>query len=150
MTQPAPPPAPDHQASEPGIPGSGVWAPDPSLGNAAQGDKPFEADLAELEKFAKEHEMNAQQVLDWAHKDPDFAEKYLQTHGKVNYGTYLKIKDFQANKVIAGAAFAEQQMHTANALRNTVYITQSNDEAGAAGVMNAVTETAPENAWRTP
>lgn len=140
------------------IPGSGLWAPDPSLGNdtphahhsgfhkddgagpGAQGDKPFEADMAELEKFAKEHDMNAQQVLDWAHKDPDFAEQYLQTHGKVNYATYLKIKDFQANKALAGTAFAEQQTHTANALRNTVYITQSNDEAGAAGVKNAVTE----------
>lgn len=140
------------------VPGSGVWAPDPTLGNDTphaqhsglhkddgagpdgQGDKPFKAEMAELEKFAKEHDLNAQQVLDWARKDPDFAEQYLQTHGKVNYATYLKIKDFQQNKVIAGTAFADQQTHTANALRNTVYITQTNDEAGAAGVRNAVTE----------
>lgn len=141
------------------IPGSGVWAPDPTLGNDSPhahhsgfgnpdgsgnpdgaGDKPFEAEMAELEKFAKEHDMNAEQVRDWANKDPDFAERYLQTHGKVNYATYLKIQDFQENKAAAGNAFAEQQTHTANALRNTVYITQTKDEEGAAGVRNAATK----------
>lgn len=36
--------------------------------------------------------------------DPDFAERYLQTHGKVNFGTYLRLKEFLASKLAAGTA----------------------------------------------
>ncbi|AQA07058.1 hypothetical protein BVC93_31710 (plasmid) [Mycobacterium sp. MS1601] len=33
---------------------------------------PFQVNYAELEKFAKEHDLNAQEIADWASGDPDF------------------------------------------------------------------------------
>ncbi|EHB48849.1 hypothetical protein MycrhDRAFT_5690 [Mycolicibacterium rhodesiae JS60] len=104
--------------------GTGTAVPGPS--------GPFEADYAELEKFAQEHDLNAQELAQWASGDPDFAERYLATHGKVNFGTYLKIKEFMISKQVAGNALAEQHLQTSTALRGVVTVTQTTDEANAA------------------
>lgn len=93
---------------------------------------PFEVDYADLEKFAQEHDLNAQEIAQWASGDPDFPERYLATHGKVNFGTYLKIKEFMISKQVAGNAFAEQHLQTSTALRGVVTVTQTTDEANAA------------------
>lgn len=100
--------------------------------NAPGTGGPFEVDYAELEKFAKEHDLNAQELAQWASGDPDFPERYLATHGKVNFGTYLKIKEFMISKQVAGNAFAEQHLQTSTALRGVVTVTQTTDEANAA------------------
>ncbi len=65
---------------------------------------------------------------------PDFAERYLATHGKVNFGTYLKIKEFMASKQIAGAAFAEHNTQTSNALRFSIASTKAQEEANARAI----------------
>ena len=91
-----------------------------------------QVDYAELERFAVEHDLNAEDIMKWATADPDFAERYLQTHGKVNFGTYLKIKEFMASKQIAGTAFAEHNAQTSAALRGVIEATSAVDEANAA------------------
>ncbi|WP_099020950.1 type VII secretion target [Mycolicibacterium palauense] len=95
---------------------------------------PFQINYAELEKFAQEHDLNAQELADWASGDPDFAEKYLATHGKVNFGTYLKIREFMASKQIAGTAFAEHNARTSTALRSSIASTKAQEEANARAI----------------
>ena len=95
---------------------------------------PFQVSYSELEKFAQEHDLNAEELAQWASGDPDFAERYLATHGKVNFGTYLKIKEFMASKQIAGTTFAEHNAHTANALRLAVATTKAQEERNAAAI----------------
>jgi len=94
-------------------------------------DHTYEVNYAELERFAAEHDLNAEDIVKWATADPDFAERYLQTHGKVNFGTYLKIKEFLASKLAAGTAFAERNTQTSTALRGVVATTSAVDEANA-------------------
>ena len=95
---------------------------------------PFQVSYSELEKFAQEHDLNAEELAQWASGDPDFAEQYLATHGKVNFGTYLKIKEFMASKQIAGTAFAEHNAQTSNALRLAVASTKAQEERNAAAI----------------
>ncbi|MEU0498044.1 type VII secretion target [Mycobacterium sp. NPDC006124] len=95
---------------------------------------PFQINYAELEKFAEEHDLNAQELADWASGDPDFAERYLATHGKVNFGTYLKIKEFMASKQIAGTAFAQHNAQTSTALRSSIASTKAQEEANARAI----------------
>jgi hypothetical protein len=99
---------------------------------AAGGQSPFEVNYAELEKFAEEHDLNAEELAQWAAGDPDFAERYLATHGKVNFGTYLKIKEFMLSKQVAGTAFAQHNTQTSTALRAAVATTKATDEANGA------------------
>jgi hypothetical protein len=107
---------------------------DPAQRAVAAGRQTFHADYGELEKFAAEHDLIAQDVVKWATGDPDFAERYLATHGKVNFGTYLKIKEFLASKLAAGTAFAERNTQTAAALRGVVAASSTVDEANAAAL----------------
>lgn len=93
---------------------------------------PFQVNYAELEKFAKEHDLNAQEIAEWASGDPDFPERYLATHGKVNFGTYLKIREFMASKQIAGTTFAEHNVQTSTALRASIASTKATEEINAA------------------
>lgn len=95
---------------------------------------PFRVNYAELEKFAQERDLNAKELADWASGDPDFPERYLATHGKVNYGTYLKIREFMASKQIAGTAFAEHNTQTSTALRASIASTKATEEANAAAI----------------
>ena len=97
-------------------------------------DHIYEVNYAELERFATEHDLNAEEILTWATQDPDFAERYLQTHGKVNFATYLKIKEFLASKLAAGTAFAERNTQTSAALRGVVTTTSAMDQANAAAL----------------
>jgi hypothetical protein len=97
----------------------------------------YEVNYTELEHFAAEHDLNAEEIMQWASGDPDFAERYLATHGKVNFGTYLKIKEFLASKLAAGAAFAERNTATSAALRGVVATTSAVDEANAASMTPA-------------
>lgn len=100
----------------------------------------FEVDYAELERFAQEHDLNAAELLQWAAGDPGFAEKYLATHGKVNFGTYLRIVDFMASKLAAGTAFAERNTLTSTALRGVISATINTDANN--GAPFGATETA--------
>jgi len=93
---------------------------------------PFQVDYAELEKFAQEHDLNAEEIAQWASGDPDFPERYLATHGKVNFGTYLKIREFMASKQIAGATFAEHNAQSSAALRASIASTKVTEEGNAA------------------
>lgn len=97
-------------------------------------DHVYEVNYAELERFAAEHDLNAAEIMTWASQDPDFAERYLQTHGKVNFATYLKIKEFLASKLAAGTAFAERNSQTSAALRAVVATTSAVDADNAAAL----------------
>lgn len=141
------------------VPGSGVWVPDPNYsepptttkpsayhgdadhhqgqGGDAPTDKPFQVEYAKLEKLAGEHDDNAEQLAKWAQHDPDFAERYLATHGMVNYPTYLKIKDYMAGHVDAANAYADRQAETAGKLRRNIVTVSNLDGAAGAGVANA-------------
>lgn len=141
------------------IPGSGVWIDDPDHSEPPKttkpsayhddhgdpdhhsgdtpNDKPYEVEYAKLQKLASEHDDNAQQLAEWAKHDPDFAERYLATHGKVNYPTYLKIKDYMAGHVDAANAYADRQSETADKLRGYITTVSDLDAAGAAAVTNA-------------
>lgn len=106
----------------------------PAGAPAGASGAPFQVSYSELEKFAQEHDLNAEELAQWASGDPDFAERYLATHGKVNFGTYLKIKEFMASKQIAGTAFAEHNAQTSNALRLAVASTKAQEERNAAAI----------------
>ncbi|GAB7065956.1 hypothetical protein H7J06_03530 [Mycobacterium hodleri] len=106
----------------------------PASTPAGASGAPFQLNYSELEKFAEEHDLNAAELAEWASGDPDFAERYLATHGKVNFGTYLKIKEFMASKQIAGAAFAEHNTQTSNALRFSIASTKAQEEANARAI----------------
>jgi hypothetical protein len=95
---------------------------------------PFQVDYAELERFAQQHDLNARELGEWASGDPGFAERYLATHGKVNFGTYLKIKEFMASKQMAGTAFAAHNSQTSTALRAAIASTELTEEANVAAI----------------
>lgn len=136
------------------VPHSGIWVPDPKYNpnqpsayhhdnddpNATPatggGKGVLDLDYNQLEKLAKDHDLNADQIRKWANEHPGFAEEYLQTHGKVNYGTYLKIKEFMTGKQLAGNAFAELNSTTAGALRTTIAAV-SDVDAGRAAAFKA-------------
>lgn len=109
-------------------------SPNVATPNGTSGHDVFQVDYAELEKFAQEHDLNAEELAEWASGDPDFPECYLATHGKVNFGTYLKIREFMASKQIAGTAFAEHNAQTSAALRASIASTKATEEANAAGI----------------
>lgn len=133
-----------HDFNEPVDPGGAAAGPGPVelfASNAKHGataapgagaGAPFQVDYTELEKFAQEHELNAEELAQWASGDPDFPERYLATHGKVNFGTYLKIREFMASKQTAGTAFAEHNVQTSTALRASIASTKATEEANAA------------------
>lgn len=54
----------------------------------------FEVNYRQLEDFAATHDLSAEEIAKWVQADPNFAERFLETHGKVAYGTYLKIKEY--------------------------------------------------------
>lgn len=97
----------------------------------------YEVHYAQLETFAGEHDHNAQALAAWAKHDPDFPQRYLATHGMVNYPTYLKIKDYMAGHTDAANAYADRQSETADRLRGYVTTVSGLDDAAAAGVRNA-------------
>lgn len=113
-----------------GAPTEGAPAGTPGAASGA----PFQINYAELEKFAEDHDLNARELAEWASGDQDFAERYLATHGKVNFGTYLKIREFMASKQIAGTAFSEHNTQTSNALRFSIASTKAQDEANARAI----------------
>lgn len=97
----------------------------------------FQVNYSELERFAQEHELNAEELTSWAVGDPGFAQRYLATHGKVNFGTYLKIEEFMLSRQIAAAAFAEHNAQTAAALRAAIASTKATEDLNASQIKNA-------------
>ena len=63
--------------------------------------------------------------------DPTFAERFLETHGKVAYGTYLKIKEYTDSRLVQGTIYAHRNASTAEALRNAVRVIDGVDSANA-------------------
>lgn len=100
------------------------------MSNPAQG-KTYALDYAQINEFAAQHDLNAEQITQWALANPEFPQQYLNTHGKVNYATFLKIVEFYQSKVTAGTAFAERQSHTANGLRTALERTIGQDQLNA-------------------
>ncbi|SHU71309.1 Protein of uncharacterised function (DUF2580) [Mycobacteroides abscessus subsp. abscessus] len=97
--------------------------------NPPQG--PYALDYAQIEEFAAQHDQNAEQIMQWAIANPDFPQQYLDTHGKVNYATFLKIVEYYESKVQAGTAFSDRQAHTANGLRTSLQRTIDKDRENA-------------------
>ena len=91
---------------------------------------------ADLERFAKQHDLNAATVRDWANGDPDFAEAYLRTHGKVNYGTYLRVKEFLNAKIANADTVADRHASTAQGLRKFSGTITGQDAETAAVINN--------------
>jgi hypothetical protein len=99
-------------------------------GNAAAGV--FEVDYGHLEGLAQFHEDNAAKVSDWAHAEPGFADRLLQTHGKVAYATYLNVNSYNDDRATQAGAYARRQVDTAAGLRGAIASTRGTDEANAA------------------
>jgi Excreted virulence factor EspC, type VII ESX diderm len=128
------------------VPGSGVAVPapkgyrpdqpgdpaDPNTHPAGADGKPFHVEYAILDRNADSHDTNAEQVQNWAAADPNFAQRFIDTHGKVAYGTYLNVARYIDSRQTQGAAFAERNASTAASLRNAIQATSSTDEANAA------------------
>jgi hypothetical protein len=95
-------------------------------------DKIFEVDYRQLQDFAKQHDLNADEIRQWAQADPDFPERFLQTHGNVAYPTYLKIKEFMQDRQTQAAAYADRHASTATSLRNAVRTISTVDANSAA------------------
>ncbi|WP_457181133.1 hypothetical protein [Mycobacteroides abscessus] len=91
----------------------------------------YALDYAQIEQFAAQHDFNAEQIMQWATANPDFPQQYLDTHGKVNYATFLKIVEYYKSKVEAGTAFSGRQAHTANGLRTSLERTIEKDRSNA-------------------
>ena len=94
-------------------------------------------DPAAVQSLAREHDVNAAAILNWANGDPGFAEEFLRTHGNVNFGTYLQVQQYLASKLSAGNSFAADQAGTAAKLRFVIEDTAGIDAAGAARVRTA-------------
>lgn len=131
------------------IPGSGVCLPAkdiPSQGGvmpAARHTTPedsssgpgsnevFEVDYRQLEGFAKTHDLSADEIARWVQADPNFPEKFLETHGKVAYATYLKIKEYADSRLTQATIYAHRNASTAEALRNAVRVIDGVDGQNA-------------------
>lgn len=130
------------------IPGSGVCLPLSDLpprggtlpaahhedAGPAAGDhagKVFEVDYRQLEDFAAGHDVSAEQIAQWVRADPDFAERFLATHGKVAYASYLKIKEYTDSRLMQGSIYAHRNAATAESLRNAVRIIDGVDADNA-------------------
>ncbi|SLH38977.1 hypothetical protein [Mycobacteroides abscessus] len=87
---------------------------------------------SELEQFAEQHGLNAQEMYQWANAGQDYPQRYLDTHGKANYGTYLKIVEFFASKLHAGTTFGARQDQTAAALRMNIERTKQQEDNNSA------------------
>ena len=140
------------------IPGSGVCLPAqdlPSRGDMVPashhsdgGDsgtdtpnKVFEVNYRQLEDFAATHDLSAEEIAKWVQADPNFAEHFLQTHGKVAYGTYLKIKEYTDSRLVQGTIYAHRNASTAEALRNAVRVIDGVDSANASRLAGGTTLT---------
>ena len=129
------------------IPGSGVCLPAedlpprggtmPASHHSGGGDdadvpnKVFEVNYRQLEDFAGTHDLSAEEIAKWVQADPNFAERFLETHGKVAYGTYLKIKEYADSRLVQGTIYAHRNASTAEALRNAVRVIDGVDSANA-------------------
>ena len=92
----------------------------------------YDIDYQQLRSYARDHDLNAQEIYQWAEANQDYPQKYLETHGKVNFATYLKIVEFFESKRHAGTAFGQRQQHTAEHLRRAVDNTDIRDRDNAA------------------
>lgn len=99
----------------------------------------FEVDYQNLERLAQGHDQHAQEVAHWAGLEPDFAERLLETHGKVAYGTYLNVKAYNESRQRQATIYAERNDATAASLRKSIESTQATDEAAAAQYRPATT-----------
>lgn len=100
-------------------------------GGPTRPGKVFEVNYRQLEDFAAGHEVSAEQIANWVRADPDFAERFLATHGTVAYGTYLKIKAYTESRLMQGSIYAHRNASTAESLRNAVRIIEGMDADNA-------------------
>ena len=100
-------------------------------GGTPRPGKVFEVDYRQLEDFAASHELSAEQIGMWVQADPDFAERFLATHGTVAYGTYLKVKEYAESRLMQASIYAHRNASTAASLRNAVRIIAAVDSDNA-------------------
>jgi hypothetical protein len=131
------------------IPGSGVCLPvedlPPRLGThlsaqpsaitdndeSSTASKVFEVNYRQLEDYAQTHDLSADEIAKWVQADPGFPERFLATHGKVAYSTYLKIKAYADSRQVQGTIYAHRNASTAEALRNAVRVIDGVDTDNA-------------------
>jgi hypothetical protein len=130
------------------IPGSGVCLPAEDLpprggtmpaahhGSIADSESPtaskvFEVNYRQLEDYAKTHDLSADEIAKWVQADPGFPERFLATHGKVAYSTYLKIKAYADSRQMQGTIYGLRNASTAEALRNAVRVIDGVDTDNA-------------------
>lgn len=114
------------------IPGSGLYLPVEDLpstpgatvpaGHHTPTDghtpgKDFTFSYATLADKARSHDASAEDIARWVRADPDFAEKFLATHGKIAYPTYLRIKEYAETRQSTGSQYAQRHAETAASLR---------------------------------
>jgi hypothetical protein len=133
------------------IPGSGVCLPQEDLpprggtlpasqpvtdAESAAPNKVFEVDYRQLEGYAKTHDLSADQIAQWVQADPGLPERFLQTHGKVAYATYLQIKAYAEARQTQGTIYAHRNASTAEALRNAVRVIDGVDTDNATRIIS--------------
>jgi hypothetical protein len=94
-------------------------------------NKVFEVDFRQLEGYAKTHDLSTEEIARWVQADPGLPERFLQTHGKVAYATYLKIKEYADSRQVQGTIYAHRNASTAEALRNAVRVIDGVDTDNA-------------------
>lgn len=95
-------------------------------------NKVFQVDYSQLTAFAQRHDLNAEDIRAWAQANPDFPARFLETHGKVAYATYLQVLAHMEGRNQQGQAFAARHDSTAASLRNAVRIISAVDSNAAA------------------
>lgn len=129
------------------IPGSGIFVPafgqdtsragETHLSSSSSEDpagapnKVFEVDFRQLEGYARTHDLSTEEIARWVQADPGLPERFLQTHGKVAYATYLKIKEYADSRQVQGTIYAHRNASTAEALRNAVRVIDGVDTDNA-------------------
>ncbi len=99
---------------------------------SGDGGEILDLDYGLMHRFAGNHDQNAAELLNWVAADPGYAERYLQTHGNVNFGTYQALKTVLAGRTAAGTSFAARSQQTAWSLRGSAAGTQAVDAASGA------------------
>jgi hypothetical protein len=109
------------------MPAAHSTAQEPSAGESGI----FEVDYRQLEDFAKTHDLSAEEIARWVQADPNFPERFLASHGKVAYATYLKIKEYADSRNTQATSYAHRNTSTAQALRNAVRVIDGVDSHNA-------------------
>lgn len=113
-------------------PSGHATGPDDADHHGKSGKDVFDVNYHHLEGLAQRHDEQAGQVAQWADAEKGFADRLLETHGKVAYATYLNVKGYNDSRHVEAGAYAQRNADTAVGLRGAIASTRATDESSAA------------------